>query len=237
MPVQKNIPVNVTIETLLDQDPSFRYTPKIKKELKKAISLSAKLLQPAVAYVWVEVLDVKKDHIVYYDNQSNQTKALAFGATDYFQSRTQFILVSVASVGSNLDEKIRALNLSGDYLMAYLLDCIGVMALEQINTVVCSLAEKKAKRSGWGVSGFISPGAFDGWDLEGQKALAGLVSLDQIGVQLNPAGMMSPLKSVSGVIAIGTGFSDRKVSHICSTCNHASDCRKHNCQKIKEVIS
>lgn len=237
MPILKNIKINLTVEALLDQGLQVKYTSKIEKEVTTAIDLSKQLLQPKVAYQWVEVLDVQNGRIVCYNYQSNKINEFVVGAIDSLLAEAKFILVSISTIVSKLDESILALNQSGNYLMAYLLDHIGVIALEQINTVVCSLAEKKAQNRGWGVSPFISPGAFEGWELEGQKTLFELVPFDKIGVHLNPAGMMSPLKSVSGIIAIGPGFASGKVAPLCSTCNHVLVCKKHNREKTKEVIS
>ena len=226
MPILKSIKVNPTLNTILKQGFPAKYTSKMEKEVTKAIDLSKQLLQPKVAYQWVEVLDIKNDRIVCCSFQSNKQYEFIIGSVESLLSEAKSILISVATIGPKLDANILALNQSGNNLTAYLLDLIGAIALDQINTAVCSLAEKKAQNRSWGVSPFISPGALEGWELKGQKKLFGLVDADIIGVQLNHTGMMNPLKSISGIIAIGPGFTSGKVAPMCSTCNNISDCNR-----------
>ena len=237
MPILTNIKINLTPEIIFDQGLQVRHASKMEQEVRKSIALSKQVLQPKVAYQWVEILDVQNSCIVCYNNQSKIKNEFHINGVDSLLSEAKSMLISIATIGSRLDEEILTLNQSGNYLMAYLLDHIGVIVLEQINTVVCSLAEKKAQKNNWGVSQSISPGSLDGWELDGQKALFGHVPFDKIGVHLNPTGMMNPLKSVSGFIAIGPGFATRKVASLCSMCNHTLDCRKHNRIKSREVIS
>ncbi len=236
MPILKNIKINVTVEAVLDQGLQIRDTSKIKKEVTEAIDLSIPLLQPKVAYMWVEVIEVLNDRIVCCSYQSRKKNEFFIQAIDSLLSGAKYMLISIATIGSKLDENILALNQSGNYLIAYLLDHIGLIALEQINTAVCSLAENKAQKNSWGVSQFISPGSLDGWELKGQKALFEVVPFDEIGVHLNSTGMMNPLKSVSGFIAIGPEFASWKVAPLCSTCNRVSGCRQHNRKQIREVL-
>jgi hypothetical protein len=48
-----------------------------------------------------------------------------------------------------------------------------------------------------------SPG-YCGWDITGQRALFAALSPDDIGVTLTESCLMQPLKSVSGVLVVGT---------------------------------
>jgi len=75
-----------------------------------------------------------------------------------------------------------------------------------------------------------SPG-YCGWHVSGQKKLFQYLNPEKIGIHLNKSFLMSPLKSISGVLVAGNPDIHRFINNF-PFCSH---CRTHNCrQRITE---
>jgi len=142
------------------------------------------------------------------------------------------ILVSVASIGDSIDDKIQLLTQQGDVLLSYLLDKTGILALEQVGASIGSFAEKEARKRCWGVGAVLSPGSIDGWDIMDQKAFCDVIPFNEINIHLTQNGTLMPFKTVTGIIGIGPDYGTDRVGSICQHCNCISNCRKN---KIHEV--
>ena len=79
------------------------------------------------------------------------------------------------------------------------------------------------------ISNSYSPG-YCGWHVTQQKFLFSLLPEQPCGVRLSESSLMSPIKSVSGVIAVGERIVKRKYG--CELCGKA-DCYK-NRNKLKK---
>lgn len=107
--------------------------------------------------------------------------------------RAELVLISVVTIGAQMDEHIRALNKFGQILESYLFDSIGVVALSKVGKAVRRLAETEADSRGWGVGDALGPGSLKGWPIEEQMNLCTLLPLKQINVKLH--GYLSRLVS------------------------------------------
>ena len=118
---------------------------------------------------------------------------------------------------------------SGDILQEFLLDSLGSAIAEAVVREVCSKVENYVLPLGYGVSHPYSPG-YCGWHVTQQKFLFSLLPEQPCGVRLSESSLMSPIKSVSGVIAVGERIVKRKYG--CELCGKA-DCYK-NRNKLKK---
>ena len=87
-----------------------------------------------------------------------------------------------------------------------------------------TLAEK-----GMRISNSYSPG-YCGWPVSDQQQLFELFPPQICGVELNSSSLMSPVKSVSGVIAVGSQV--QKMPYGCAICGR-KDCYKN---RLKQKI-
>lgn len=108
----------------------------------------------------------------------------------------------VATVGARVSDRIQALFAKHELALAAMLDSVASAAADRLTTL---LATREAARTGGG-NGVVrlgySPG-YCGWHVTGQRALFEKLRPEEIGVTLNESCLMSPLKSVSGVLATG----------------------------------
>ena len=141
--------------------------------------------------------------------------------------RADALAVFAGTLGHTMDEGIRRLFDRGDYALAYLLDVIAGCAAEQLAQLT---ANEFARAIGSGTNPQAvpySPG-YCGWHLSGQRALLEHVRPRDIGVELSSSYLMDPIKSVSGVLVVGSPniHKFRPTYAFCASCGTKSCCTR-----------
>ena len=108
----------------------------------------------------------------------------------------------VVSLGSRMDERIKALNQEGKITYSYILDGIASEACERAVELLQSFLSRAL-----GVAGRrFSPG-YPGWELKAQSQIFALLGAEAVstetGVVLTEAFYMQPEKSISGLMLFG----------------------------------
>lgn len=153
-----------------------------------------------------------------------QAARLNLGFSSRFLESAQYGLVGVFTAGDELEK--HAIRASGEkrYLEAYILDCIGLAVLEKTRQITNRVVEQRAVEMNWGIGPFLSPGSVHGWELEDQKNLCKLLPLEKIGVTAQHNGIFTPFKTLSSLVTIGPGFSEKTVGSPCSVCSRKERC-------------
>ncbi len=135
------------------------------------------------------------------------------------------------TLGQTFDTWSRSFFNQGDPFSGYIADIIGSIKAEQAADWLGNEISDKMKTRSFKCTNRFSPG-YCGWDVYEQHKLFRLFPEHFIGIDLNPSALMTPIKSVSGVIGIG-----KKVKKINNTCNY---CDQPNCfmrrRKINENV-
>jgi len=132
-------------------------------------------------------------------------------------------VVFVCTVSPELNRSLTQYSFSGNYLEAYMMDIIGTVIIEK---TLKKLHEEIKNHSGSEkITNTISPGNC-GWSVEEQRKLLNLLPDGFLNVKLNDSGMMDPVKSLSGIIGIGSA-----VIHKQTECRY---CKSRNCPYRKE---
>ena len=123
----------------------------------------------------------------------------------------------LCTAGARFSDEVQALNAAGDFLEAYVLDAIGSLTVERaMDRIQRSLETEQAVR-GWKITNRYSPG-YCNWPLKDQRALFELIGANPTGITLSPSCLMSPIKSVSGII--GLGPTARRREYGCVVCRN-----------------
>lgn len=104
----------------------------------------------------------------------------------------------------------------GDSILAFVIDSIGSLVAEAIADYIALMLEKKLRPQGWYTTDPYSPG-YCGWSVADQPILFSLLPKGVCGIVLTDSCLMSPVKSVSGVI--GLGPKAKKHGYTCERCN------------------
>jgi hypothetical protein len=225
MPILTDIPVTMAAEEIIESRGRRRIRPEMLQDAEEAIALGQTLWQPRVVYDWFDVRSVDGQSVrVSSKSGAVQETELRVGPKADLLEGAEQVLVTVSTIGPELEQRVHELNSEGQTLRAYMLDNAGVLALGAIGEAVRCLAEETAAEQGWGVSLGLSPGSLVGWPLRGQRELCSLLPLDSIGVELNPHCVLEPHKSTSGIIGLGTAYEAHKVGSACKYCALQNSC-------------
>jgi hypothetical protein len=113
-------------------------------------------------------------------------------------SKPQKAAIFLVTIGSELEQGIREKIDSGQNRTAYILDCLGSNAAE---STAAAIHKEVQERLGTRMSRY-SPG-YNDWDISQQETLFDFLGDDmarELGVDLTSDFMMTPRKSVSGII-------------------------------------
>jgi hypothetical protein len=105
---------------------------------------------------------------------------------------------------------------------SYVLDAIGSSAVESLAEYVQGIVGEIAYHNGLSISRRFSPGYCD-WPITEQEKIFSVLDRHSSLVNLSSDHMMSPQKSVSGIIGIGSGENGVAAYNPCKTCE------KRNC--------
>jgi hypothetical protein len=174
------------------------------------------LVAPAALYTIIPVRHFEHREIVLENGAtfsgSLMARALA-GATE--------VALAVCTVGPALEERMAALFTEGDSVRALALEGAGIAAIRQVaNSVGVGICDAATSR-GLSVGMRANPGQ-EGWPIQQQRVLFGLIPADEIGVRLTPSCLMLPRKSVS--FAMGLGPEMRADAVPCDFCSKRERC-------------
>jgi hypothetical protein len=125
------------------------------------------------------------------------------------------IAIFVCTAGKGISDVSSQLFSEKDFLKGYVYDTIGSLvveaAMDKIQMKLDDIAlEKKMK-----ITNRYSPG-YCGWDVAEQQKLFQLLPENFCNVSLSESSLMSPIKTVSGIIGIGSNVSINP--YACSAC-------------------
>jgi hypothetical protein len=232
MSILQDVTIAFTAEELLEAQGRNDGRPALIAAAEEAITMGQTLFAPAAVYDAFEVREVVGERVELAMDAASLTEGagLTVGPKADLLAPAKLLLAAVYTIGPALETRVSELQRSGELMLAYMLDCAGVMALGQVGDRVRRLAAEQAAsshvRSGgdWGVSPSLSPGSLVGWPVQGQRELCALLPLADIGVRLNPYCVLEPHKSVSMVIGLGPGYGPHEVGSVCDYCALKDSC-------------
>lgn len=131
--------------------------------------------------------------------------------------------IVIATAGVEFDEWLHRINARGDILITYLADSIGSEIAEATVRMACEKVGREAALNGFQISNSYSPG-YCNWHVSEQQKLFSLFPDAPCGVTLNDSSLMSPIKSISTVVAVGRKVERRPYG--CEICSLKSCFRK-----------
>lgn len=229
-------PINNSIQNLsnLQIDVTFQDVEKLIKTsgnssgifqaARETLEKVQGMWEPAALLQWFDFEIDEKTTCGRILQPSGDVIQLDFGHSIQFLKEARYVMVSSYTIGHTLDTKFSDASSNGSLLEAYMVDLIGLAALEKTSAIVKGIAENQARNLGWGVSPFLSPGSVHGWELEEQLKLCALLPMDQIKMKIRNDAVLSPFKSLAALIGIGPGYDSTKVGSTCDICSLRNNC-------------
>lgn len=123
----------------------------------------------------------------------------------------------VATAGEEFEKLQEELKAGGDMVKIFIADAIGSVLAEKTADRMEEALEELLAAYGWKHTNRFSPG-YCGWHVREQHDLFSMFPTEApCGVTLTPSALMTPIKSVSGVIGVGEKV--RKLDYTCGLCD------------------
>jgi hypothetical protein len=203
MPILKDIPLSIMVDQVLKgqgMDPARvrESRPKLVALTEQAITIGIPMLAPAAIYERFQVLSLIHNRINLAGGCFLQGELIASQL-----AKAEEIVIAVCTIGGAISK--RAVDLfDEDPALAMALDGLASVATEALANVLCSRINAFAAADEKKTSLPINPGMI-GWSVEeGQTQIFSILDTSSVGVSLDIAQFMVPLKSLSLVIGLGT---------------------------------
>ncbi|HCY77422.1 MAG TPA: hypothetical protein DHV28_16015 [Ignavibacteriales bacterium] len=153
---------------------------------------------------------INKNTITICHHKFNPSKVVI----NQFKNASSFCLF-ICTAGPEISQYSKEISDNGDALLSYICDIIGSVTVEKATDKIQKSLEFECQKSGLNISDRFSPGYCE-WSVSEQKMLFSLMPENFCGVSLSETSLMSPIKSVSGIIAIGKGLEQK--GYQCNWC-------------------
>ena len=223
--ILSSLQIDVTFQDLEKKIKTSGNSPGIIKTARNTLEKMQDKWEPAALFQWFKFeLDDTKT-LGRITQNSGKPISFDFGHSIKFLESAEYVMVSLYTIGQELDKESDNASSKGSLLESYIIDLIGLIALEKVGDIVKHHAEKQARKMNWGVSPFLSPGSVHGWELEEQSKLCLLLPLGKINVSIQNNTVLFPIKSICALIGIGSSYDSTKVGSTCDVCTKRDNCQ------------
>ena len=122
----------------------------------------------------------------------------------------------ICTCGGEYDAYQQRLKSEGDMVRVFIADSLGSVIAEKCADQMELTLQESINKLGWHHTNRFSPG-YCGWHVSQQQLLFPLFKGNTCGVQLTDSSLMVPIKSVSGIIGVGSEV--RKLDYTCGLCD------------------
>ncbi len=129
------------------------------------------------------------------------------------------VALFICTAGAEISQHMHEINNCVDPLLSYVFDIVGSLTVEKATDKIQLELENEVTLQGLKISDRFSPGYCE-WSVSEQQQLFKLLPLGFCGITLSESSLMYPIKSVSGIIAIGTNL--QKKGYQCHWCSDRS---------------
>jgi hypothetical protein len=182
--------------------------PEVRMLFDEALTLGCRLIDPRAVVRWIAVTSQGADAI-----EAGGT-TLRIPDVGRLWGRIEWVAAAVCTIGDALERRVAELWEARELPLAAMLDSVGSGAVESLAEYINDLMCQEAIPLGLPVTNRVSPG-YGRWDVTQQRALFAVCPGDAVGVSLNEACFMTPVKSISLLAAAGA---EARVDHYFNQC-------------------
>lgn len=135
----------------------------------------------------------------------------------------------VVTAGDQFEQWLQDVKKSDDILLYFIVDSLGSCLAEKIADYMEVILEEELKIKEWKHTNRFSPG-YCNWNVSEQQRLFRLFPISQpCNIQLTSSSLMIPIKSISGIIGLGSNVNKKDYS--CSLCSMEHCYKRKNIKK------
>ncbi|GAB4526381.1 MAG: hypothetical protein Kow0063_00570 [Anaerolineae bacterium] len=133
------------------------------------------------------------------------------------------LIVAVCTIGPAADRLIEEAQKTRQLFRALVLNDLAAWAVDIVRQQLCRCFEEEAKEQGLHISAPLSPGE-SAWSVQDQAVIFSLLDAGQINVSLSPSMVMSPVKSLSLILGVGSRAVGIEGASNCDFCTIKERC-------------
>ena len=137
-----------------------------------------------------------------------------------FLKGSEYAALFTCTAGYEVEKWSKKYQADGDFVMSYVVDATGSLLVEEAMDIVYNKLKDYAGNCNLSVTNRYSPGYCE-WKVIDQQKLFSFFPDNFCNIKLSESSLMSPVKSVSGIVGIGKKVTPR--GYICDTCS-SKDC-------------
>ncbi|MFD1315193.1 vitamin B12 dependent-methionine synthase activation domain-containing protein [Namhaeicola litoreus] len=185
--------------------------------IDEAIALLSKNKNIEGGYVIKPVTDFSiKDGSISVEEKSFNTGRMITS----FLKGSEYVALFICTAGYEVEKWSKKFQTEGDFVMSFVVDATGSLLVEGAMDIVYNNIKDYVENDTLSVTNRYSPGYCD-WKVIDQQKLFSFLPDNFCKVKLSESSLMSPVKSVSGIVGIGKKVTHRE--YICDTCS-STDC-------------
>lgn len=221
--IENIIPNENEILTLQGIPESIQVNPRVIKILKDALDLLSELASPISIFSDISIDNFRKIFL-----ETNITSKENPVIEDIYHKAKRLSLFAF-TLGNAVSKKISKLFSIKDFALASMLDSAASAAADKgseygENFLKERLNSESVKTDDNSVL-LYSPG-YCGWDIKAQKPLFNQLSPEKIGISLNSHFLMTPIKSITGILIAGK----RKIHFFKNNYSFCKECSSKSCR-------
>jgi hypothetical protein len=200
------------LASLMGYDPDAIPEP-FPRIIDETLSLAAGFCNIQGGFIIKDNLSFNKDsHLLSVDNVAFHLQNIVYNQV----KKSEKIALFVCTAGPGISDWSKKLMAEGDLPAGYIVDIVGSEVVETAMDRAQIMLSEQMTASGLKITNRYSPG-YCSWDVSEQHKLFSLLPDNFCKIQLSDSALMSPIKSVSGIIGIGENV--RYNSYTCKICN------------------
>lgn len=194
--------------------------PSIRSMVDTELAEARELIRPSCFYQMMDIKHVRRPRVTLVNGSkvTFTSEVLSWALYPCEQA-----VLFVASIGPALEQRVAQLTDEGCSGRAYILDTIGSEAVEKTVYYIQDQMREVARLDDGETTLRYSPGYCD-WDISQQKTLFKAMDSSPLQVSLSTECLMTPRKSVSGIIGLGWKEKPRLRLSPCRFCSR-QDCK------------
>jgi hypothetical protein len=173
--------------------------PSIVALIEESIEESRRLIEPSCTYQIMDVQRIRRPRVTLVNGAKMTVTSDVLSWVLY---PCEQAAIFICSIGPKLEERMAKLTKDGYMVKAMILDSIGSEAVEQLAGRFQDEVQRIANKAEAEITMRYSPGYCD-WDIKQQKLIFKNLDGSLAGVNLSDECLMTPRKSISGIIGIG----------------------------------
>lgn len=206
------LPTLQTVEETMGYKPGETPEPVINIATQVLEELSGTHEARSEYKIFDDISFNQAEHTLRIENKIFNIHKIIFGQMKKAVSAALFICTAGEVTGA----RSRSLMQSGDLLKGYICDLIGSIMVESAADMMQKELKERMAAEGSNITNRFSPG-YCGWNVSEQHILFSFFPDNFCRITLTSSALMSPVKSVSGIIGIGSAV--RYAPYQCRLCD------------------